>query len=190
MKRSPQAGFTLVEMIVAVGLFGVVMLVSVTALVALVDANRKAQALQSVINNLNIAVDGMSRAIREGSNYRCNVAVAPPTGADCILGDDLLYFESHDGLASNPNDDWVYEFRNGRIYKSTNGSSNPSGQVAITAAEVTIESVQFYVFGSSRSDIVQPKVMMVIKGTAGTTKANVKTTFHVQTTAVQRVLDI
>ncbi len=186
MKHTPQSGFTLIEMIVSVALFGIVMLVSVTALVALVDANRKAQALQSVINNLNIAIDGMSRAVREGSNYRCGSA----SGGDCTSGGTVLYFEQHDGSTSNPNDDWVYQFRNGRIYKSTDGTTNPSSQVAITAGEVTIEDVTFFVFGSSRSDAVQPKVMMVLKGSAGTTKANVKTTFHVQSTAVQRILDI
>lgn len=183
-RQNTQAGFTLVEMIVAVALFGIVMLVSVTALVALVDANRKAQALQSVINNLNIAIDGMSRSIREGSNYRC----ASASGGDCTNGGTIIYFEPYGGNSSDATDDWVYEFRDGRIYKSENG--NVSGEVAITAAEVTIESVTFYVFGSSRGDTVQPKVMMVIKGTAGTQKANVKTTFHVQSTAVQRILDI
>lgn len=184
--RERGAGFTLIEMIVSVALFGIVMLVSVTALVALIDANRKAQALQSVINNLNIAIDGMSRAIREGSNYRCNSA----SGGDCTGGGDAIFFESHDGLTSDTGDDWVYEFRNGRIYKSVSGTTNQSSQVAITAAEVTIEDVTFFIFGSDRSDSVQPKVMMVIKGSAGTTKANVKTTFHVQSTAVQRILDI
>ncbi len=182
--RQTGAGFTLVEMIVAVALFGVVMLVSVTALVALVDANRKAQALQSVINNLNIAIDGMSRSIREGSNYRCGSS----GGSDCTGGGSIIYFEPYGGDSLLASDDWVYEFRDGRIFKSENG--NTSGEVAITAAEVTIDSVQFYVFGSQRGDAVQPKVMMVVKGSAGTTKANVKTTFHVQSTAVQRILDI
>lgn len=186
MKKSTQAGFTLVEMIVSVALFGIVMLVSVTALVALIDANRKAQALQSVINNLNIAIDGMSRAIREGSNYRCNSAA----GTDCTGGGDAIFFESHYGDPDEVGDDWVYEFRNGRIYKSVFGTTNPADQVAITASEVTIDDVTFFVFGSQRTDAIQPKVMMVIKGSAGTSKANVKTTFHVQSTAVQRILDI
>ena len=184
MRTNQQAGFTLIEMIVSVALFGIVMLVSVTALVALIDANRKAQALQSVINNLNIAIDGMSRAIREGSNYRCGSA----SGGDCTTGDRIFYFDPYGGNTSDPNDDWLYEFRDGRIYKSENGLV--SGQVAITSQEVTIDSVTFYVFGSSRFDIVQPKVMIVIKGSAGTTKANVKTSFHVQSTAVQRIIDI
>jgi prepilin-type N-terminal cleavage/methylation domain-containing protein len=183
--RSRESGFTLVEMIVAVGLFGVVMVVSVTALVALVDANRKAQALQSVINNLNIAIDGMSRSIREGSNYRCDA----PAGGDCTgTPGTALYFESFGGNRSDANDDWVYRFYNGRIYKSENGSI--SGEVPITAPEVTIDSMVFYVIGTSRSDTIQPKVMIVIKGTAGADKINVRTTFHVQSTAVQRILDI
>src|SRR3989338_2524865 len=50
-------GFTLVELIVSIGLFAIVMLISVGALLALTGANRKAQALQSVMNNLNVALD-------------------------------------------------------------------------------------------------------------------------------------
>src|SRR5882672_10508798 len=62
-------GFTLVEMIVAVALFAIVMLVCVGALLALVGANKKVHALQSVMNNLNVTLDGMVRQIRMGSNY-------------------------------------------------------------------------------------------------------------------------
>ena len=177
-------GFTLIEMIVAVGLFAVVSLVAVSALLSLVDANRKAQALQSVINNLNVAVDGMARAIREGSNYRCDA----PNGGDCTNGGTSFYFEPYSGDSSNPGDDWLYSFHDGRLYKSENGSS--SGEISITAPEVSIESMVFYVFGSTRGDSVQPKVMIVIKGTAGGEKIKVRTTFHIQSTAVQRVLDI
>lgn len=181
-------GFTLVEMIVAVGLFATVMLISITALLSVVDANRKAQALQSVINNLNIAVDGMVRSLREGTDYRCNSAT--PSNPNCPTGGESIYFESHGGRTSNPNDDWVYRYdpSTKRIYKSEDG--NPAHGIAITAPEVTIDSVTFYVIGATRSDTIQPKVLIVIKGTAGSTKTRTKTTFHIQSTAVQRVLDI
>ena len=91
------AGFTLVEMIVAVALFAVVMLVSVGALLSLTAANRKAQALQSVINNLNVALDGMVRSIRMGSDYHCGGGTyALPQ--DCAVGGTALAFEAFGGI--------------------------------------------------------------------------------------------
>ena len=56
-KRYANAGFTLIEMIVAIALFAVVMLVSVSTLLSLVAASRKVQALELVMNNLNITLD-------------------------------------------------------------------------------------------------------------------------------------
>lgn len=184
----PSRGFTLVEMIVAVGLFSVVMVISITALLSVVDANRKAQALQSVINNLNIAVDGMVRSLREGTTYRCNSAT--PSNPNCPTGGESIYFESHGGSLADVNDDWVYAYDpiTKRIYKSEDG--NAAHGIAITAPEVIIDSVTFYVIGATRTDTIQPKVMVVIKGTAGSSKTKTTTTFHIQSTAVQRVLDI
>ncbi len=177
-------GFTLVEMIVAVGLFAVVMLVSISALLALIDANRKAQALQSVMNNLNIAVDGMVRSIREGSNYRCGGQ--NPGNPDCPeTPGTVLYF--HPSCPASCSD-WIYSFHDGRLWRSTNGLT--SGELPLTAPEVTIDSVSMYVIGATRSDNIQPKVVVIIKGSAGAAKNNVRTTFHIQSTAVQRVLDI
>src|SRR3989338_1985894 len=80
--RNTARGFTLVEMIVSVALFATVMLVSVGALLSLMGANRKAQALQSVMNNLNVALDGMVRSIRMGSNYHCGAGTFSAT-QDC-----------------------------------------------------------------------------------------------------------
>jgi hypothetical protein len=179
-------------MIVAVGLFAVVMVICVTALLSLVEANRKAQALQSVMNNLNIAIDGMVRGVRMGSDYHCGYGGTYTVPADCALGDTLLAFQPfHEGSGAVP--PWLYWYAEdqngiGRLYKSEDGTIT-SG-VPITAPEVSIESVTFYVIGSSRSDNLQPKALVVIRGTAGGTKVTVRSTFHIQATAVQRVLDL
>src|SRR3989344_2636018 len=198
--KTSEAGFTLVEMIIAVALFAVVMLIAIGALLSIIDANRKAQALQSVINNLNVALDGMVRTIREGSNYRCGSS--SPSNPDCVTsGGTSFYLESHGGSSANPNDDWLYWFAEdergvGRIYKSEDGTL--ANGIPITAPEVTIENMTFYVIGARRDtngdgvtdEFRQPKVMIVIKGTAGAIRSAVTTTFQIQATAVQRVLDI
>lgn len=188
MQRENERGFTLVEMIVAVGLFAVVMLVSVGALLSLVDANRKAQALQSVMNNLNIALDGMVRSVRMGSEYHCGTG-SYSTTQDCASGATVLAFEAFSGDTANPLDQWVYSYDpvTKRIYKSEDAGAHI---LAITAPSVSIDDMKFYVIGTTRGDTVQPKVVVQVKGTAGLDKLKTRTTFNIQATGVQRLLDL
>lgn len=188
MHRTKEKGFTLVEMVVSVALFAVVMTICVDVLLSLVAANRKAQALQSVMNNLNIALDGMVRNIREGTDFHCGSGTTN-TPQDCPVGDTLFAFEPYGNTSSNS--PWVLSFTQdsngvGRIYKSVNGQS----PIAITAPEVSIDEMQFYVIGTTRGDTTQPKVIIVIKGSAGVAGTSARTTFHIQATAVQRALDL
>lgn len=183
-----QRGFTLVEMIVATALFAVVMLISVAALLALVNANRKTQALHSVMNNLNITLDSMVRSIRMGSDYHCGGG-SYGVAEDCPNGGTVLAIESFDGDVSDDQDQWVYAYdaNTKRIYKSEDSGLH---SFAVTAPTVSVDSMTFYVVGTTRGDIVQPKVVIELKGTAGADKVKTRTAFHIQATAVQRVLDL
>lgn len=190
--QSDSRGFTLVELIVSVGLFAIVMLVSVGALLALTGANRKAQALQSVMNNLNIALDGMVRSIRMGSNYHCGAGAFIGSGNldDCPNGNTVFVFKPFDGT---PNQ-WGYLFDTdgsycgqNRICKTVDGGTQ---YVALTSPEVTIDSMKFYVLGTTPGDTTQPKVVITVRGTAGAANMKTTTTFSIQATAVQRLLDL
>ena len=112
-------------MIIAVALFSIVMLVCVSALLSLVAANRKAQALQSVMNNLNITLDGMARNIRMGSNYHCGASGTLTQTADCAnSGDVSLAFEPYGNAVTDP--PWVYSFNAGtsRIEKKVGAGAS------------------------------------------------------------------
>lgn len=185
---------------VAISLFAMVMLVAVGALLSLVDANRKARALESVMNNLNIAIDGMVRSMRMGNTFNCNAEGIPnpTTGGDCPDGEGMVSFAPFGADPSDPDERWVYEFvpgsgeTPGRLWRSREGGSNAE---AITAPEVDIDAVTFYVFGTIRANTPsantsQPKVVVVLKGTAGSANQRSVTTFYIQATAVQRVLDL
>ena len=108
---------------------------------------------------------------------------------DCPDGGAILAFEP---FGNTPSDSpRVFSFAKdqngvGRIYKSENGQP----AVPITAPEVSIDSVTFYVVGTTRGDNIQPKIVIVVKGTAGVSGSSAQTTFHVQATAVQRALDL
>ncbi len=66
-----QKGFTLIEMIVSLGIFSIVAVVALGALIKIISANKKAQTLQSAMTNLNYALESMSREMRMGNNFSC-----------------------------------------------------------------------------------------------------------------------
>ncbi|MDP3645695.1 MAG: prepilin-type N-terminal cleavage/methylation domain-containing protein [bacterium] len=192
-------GFSLIEMIVAVGLFAIVMVICVGTLFALVNANRKAQGLQSVMNNLNITLDSMARSIRMGKNYHCGREGDLTQTRDCAAGDTLFEFEHYGGLSSF-DDQWFYVFDTdglvcgkNRICKSELGGVNGS-YYPLTSPEVTIDSLKFYAIGTARGSAdpqnLQPKVVIVVKGTAAANNNRTKTTFHIQVGATQRLIDL
>ncbi|MBI2048692.1 MAG: prepilin-type N-terminal cleavage/methylation domain-containing protein [Parcubacteria group bacterium] len=192
MRNKQSDGFSLIELMVSVALFSVVMIVAIGSLLSLAAANRKAQALQLVMNNLNIALDGMVRSIRMGTNYHCgNVGtISEPRSCDNReTGDTILYFKEFNG------GQWAYWYdpNTKSMMKSQDGGNT---QFPLTAPEVEIEEAVFYVVGAESvdgvgtPDIVQPKVVIVMRGTAGGTDPKTRSTFSVQSTAVQRSIDI
>jgi len=64
--------FTLVEMIISLGIFAIVAVIALGALVRIITANQKAQTLSAAMTNLNFALESMSREIRVGTQYYCD----------------------------------------------------------------------------------------------------------------------
>jgi len=175
-------------MIVAVGLFTVVMMISIGSLLSLLHASRKAQSIEAVVDNLNVAVDSMARAIRLGSEYHCGGGLYSVT-QDCREGDSTVAFLPNGKDVSSPRTVYHYNAVLKRIERSVDSGVT---WVPITASNVSITSAAFYVVGSdhSESDNVQPKVIIDIQGSAGIEGDPMASTFHVQASAVQRLLDI
>lgn len=59
-------------MIVSLGVFSIVVLGAVGALLILVGTSRQLQGEQSVMTNLSFALDSMTREIRTGTHYYCD----------------------------------------------------------------------------------------------------------------------
>lgn len=71
------SGFTLVEIIVAMMIFAIVAVVALAAMVRILDANKKAQAIQDAVTNLSFALDDMTREVRTGSSLYCQTGWQP-----------------------------------------------------------------------------------------------------------------
>ncbi len=169
-----QRGFTLVEMIVAIFIFSIVMVIATGSLITVIGANRKAQAVKSVMNNLNFSLDSMARAIRVGTDYDCGVS------ACAVDGSSEFSFIDTDGR------EVMYRLNDetSRIERSVDGGTF----LTLTAPEVVVEYLRFYADGFESNDGEQPRVLIVLGGTAGETERT-RTTFNLQTMVSQRILD-
>lgn len=215
-KALPQSGFTLIEMLVSIALFAIVMVVCVGALLSLVGANKKAQALEASINNLNISVDDMVRNLREGQSFNvpsndCPQGNGDTVATDCTTGATAIAFTTFDG------DHWVYEYvsskENSNLLSHCGTQRGAGGCIirsedngatfsSLTSPEVSITDMEFYVIGTAPGcdsgtpstpscAPIQPRVIITINGDAGAVN-DVKdsTAFHIQATALQRSLDL
>jgi len=193
-KIEGKRGFTLIELIVSIGLFTVVTLVAVGSLLSIVDANKKTQSLKSIVNNLNFVIESVSKSMRVGSSYHCEDVLGqavPPgldTPKDCSGGGNLIAFEASGGDPDDPNDQIVYRLNGSQIERSTDGGVN---FVGVTAPEVKIDEgsgFRLFVLGSAAGDNSQPKAILIIRGEVSLSKRAISK-FNIQTSISQRKID-
>ncbi len=181
MKKHPRhnqvrvSGFTLVEVIVAVGLFTIISTISVAALLSAIDANRKARQVQAVTDNLSLMLEDMARSIRTGENIDCG-ALGGPKNCPAPAGASAINFDSDDHGAVR------YDLSGGRIRKEwTQPTSH--GPVPVSDPRFAATGLAFFVYNTpGTSD--GPYVVIHIKGSiqAGA----VQTGVDLQTTVAKR----
>ncbi len=177
-------GFTLVEIMVASSLFLSVMLIVSGAILSVFDSNQKSKNLRSVMDNLNLTMESMTRTIRFGTNYHSHGCSAP---ADLTVPWDCNTANSSLSVRSEAGPTVTYTLSGGRIMR---GASN------ITSPDVTITTLSFWVLGSTpycvsscgTQNTSQPKVIILVSGYVGT-KQTTRSTFTLQTSISQRVFD-
>lgn len=181
-----ERGMTLVEILVATALFSIVMLTAVGAVISINDSNKKAQLSRTVMDNLNFAMENMARNLRMGTVYHCGATGSYTVPADCPAGANAIAFEGYRGSAGNSDDQIVFRLSGGRIERSLT-SGSPGSYLPITSAELTIDSLMFYVTNTAAGDAKQPRITIVVSGSASF-KGTV-TAFKIQTGVSQRRLD-
>ncbi len=175
LQRKPVRGFTIIEMIMSVAVFIVVALVAAGALLAIADANRKAQAFKSVVNNLSFTLESIARNLRTGSSYSSSGFLQGKCLLNYVSG---ISFISQDGILVS------YYLDKTRIMRTVSGG-NPIG---MTAPEVTVDRFCFLIEGTEAGDNIQPHALMLVGGFMQE-KPKLKSRFDVQTFITQRLLD-
>lgn len=163
-----QKGFSLAEVLVSLAIFGMVMAVGTGAVLSLVNASYKSRTLSSTMSNVQIALDQMSRTIREGSDYDATTN-----------GGETLIFKVVDPNDATATIDVVYD------YDATNKTITVQEDVGspqpITGPDVKILSLKF-ITPSPEPDVERVTMMIHGQVTAGRETSD----FYVQTLVSQR----
>ncbi len=172
-------GFTLIELIVAVGLFSIVMTLASGAYLLMINVNRQTQSITTGINNLSFALQTMTYKIRTGTGYIC-----PPLG-DCVGGNSFSFKSSEGPIVTYTRA--VDSNGNGKIQETTGAATND-----LTDPSVNISALTFYAFGTKPTgsgNVEQPRVTIIIKGTVPSGPVTSEP-FTVETGATMRGSDL
>ena len=204
--KKSSAGFTLVEVLVALSVFTLVVLAAVSALFIVNDSAKKTQARRTVLDNLSFALEDMSRTVRVSTNYHCSSSAGsnllsksalPPTDCPYPSGSQSLAVTSPDG------DLIAYRLSKG-VSVSTGQSTSviqkciilasaSAGVVCdwidVTAPEVEISNLSFFVNGTTPADPVQPHAYVFVSGVVKD-RFGRNSEFSIQTFLSQRPYDI
>ena len=179
-----ERGFTLIELIVSIGLFAIVMTLSSGAYLMMIGINREAQAEATGINNLSFALESMTRDIRTGTGYcgagTCSASAFEFTdNSGCTVTYALATSASACGGTAI-----------GCVARSVSGTGcTAETSVPITDPSVNISALNFYPVGTSAADALQARVTIVVSGTVSAGPGKTKP-FVVETGATMRGTDL
>ena len=173
-KQRKTRGYSLVELVVSVGLFSIIMMLASGAYFMMTSFSRDAQGSAIGVNNLAFALEKMTRAIRTGGTYDCAGL------GDCPSGAGTFSFIDVEGA------EVTYSLSSGAIQETVDGDTSP-----LTDSSIEVTALTFYVTGtgSPPGDYAQPHVTISVSGTVSTGPEKTKT-FTVETGATMRGTDL
>ncbi|MDP3954092.1 MAG: type II secretion system protein [bacterium] len=165
------AGFTLVEMIVAIFAFGILITMVAAGFVQSLKIQRRAFNIQKVQEDMNFVLEFIARETRVGeitnSIFNPSCPDTTPTPVLCI---------------DHPvNGTIIYSLSNNAVHRSVNGVDT-----VLSSNNVEFTRFGFYIQGATIGDDLQPRTTVVASARSKDTTEQI--TIDAQTTVSQRLL--
>lgn len=174
------AGFTVTELIVAMGVFVVVVVIAVGVFVGVVQNQRRLTELMAVNNNAGAALEQMTREIRTGYRFCEGQNPAQP----CDATTESLNFENYAGDAVR-----YARTEGNRIVRSVEGGA----EIGLTSSEVDVTDLAFIVAQRGLtlgSDLCAPWRITILMRARPRGDADASRETKLQTTVSSRVFPV
>ena len=173
--QTTKRGYTLIELIVAIGLFALIMTLASGAYLIMIGANRQVQGAATGVDNLAFALEDMTRSIRTGTGYSS-------TAGNSFTFTDANQQSVTFTVSTNPS--YCAGSSAGCLVETKGGVTSP-----LTDASVSISSLSFRPTGTARGDSEQARVTIVVSGFVSVGPGKTQG-FTVETGATMRGTDI
>ncbi|MBI2587953.1 prepilin-type N-terminal cleavage/methylation domain-containing protein [Candidatus Azambacteria bacterium] len=159
------AGFTLLEMLVSIGIFALFIGLGAGLFLSVLRGERHAAAFRAVQENIRFSMETMAREMRTGKGFS-------------MLGSELSFTNARGESVR-------YRLRGGAIERSSDGGLSFG---RMTSDRVNVATFAFRLAGEAKSDQKQPRFTMLIDAKATDKRVSIPS-LHLQTTITQREID-
>lgn len=183
MKKHGRKGFTIIELLVTIGLFSVIVAIAAGGFTSALRAQRQVAALISAQANAGLALEQIAREARTGYLF-CHDTSGVPT-CSCTVSVDVwtcseLNFINGYGTEVN------YAIADGGLTKKESGGAAQP----VTSDNVFVSNLTFRLFGHQEGDHWTPRITILMGVSPSSTdpvlRANV---LNLQTTVSARTID-
>jgi prepilin-type N-terminal cleavage/methylation domain-containing protein len=187
-KLKKNKAFTLIELMVATTIFTIIMLMGVGSLVSTSNAAKYSQRLRIAVDNVNFAMESMTREIRMGTNYYCgsSYTMSPDDKSvnDCTE-EGIVAFVPQQIVSSPGRIGYFRKLRSdgSNTYTLIRCVETGSNCISVVADNINVTELKFSVKGSGINDFIQPSVIISMKGVVN---VGVGTPFYLRSMASQR----
>ncbi|MDP3697557.1 MAG: prepilin-type N-terminal cleavage/methylation domain-containing protein [Candidatus Taylorbacteria bacterium] len=183
MKIENSNGFTLVEVMVALGLTSLIIGVVTSLLFVALSVQRQSLAVQGILSQGSTVTEYMARAIKQAQKE---------TGQGCLSAQGLNYELTHFGKgikfvnAQGECQDFYWEGDPVYRIKETRGAQT----LFLSPDDISILAFNPFLAGQSQADTIQPRVTLFLDIQAKGVKPGSQERFQIQTSISQRAHDI
>lgn len=162
MKRKEikkSAGFTLIEIMVAISIFVIVAFIVTSTLLAILDAGRRANKMRLVVDNMNFALDSMANKLKFGDSY--TLSGESQQGYGQISFVDKYNIQTAYCLVTVDTKKQIFKCKG-----TLNCGETTSGCEPITTSEISVSDLRFKQAGCFGLSTCNRQFIILVKATA------------------------